>query len=155
MQMISNRFRGPREKLQKWLAAGHPQIKQEKDKWFWVGEEGDHYEIVPEEECHALLQRLYADPKLGMTGRDRFHYKLDKLYANISKTQVMEFLEQQKGHHMTQDWKKQPIVRPVYANGPHIKWQMDLVDFQELSTLPGNHGANWMLTVVNVFSKYV
>jgi len=55
---------------------------------------------------------------------------------------------------MMMPMRKVPIFRPVVSGAPFRHWQMDLVDFQPLENQRGNHKATWMMTVMDVFSKY-
>jgi len=92
------------------------------------------YIVVPYEDIPAYLKAIYASPKFGLCGRDRFYSKIQRMVGNISRTQVAEFLKRQEGHQMTMPMRKVPIVRPVVSGAPFRHWQMDLVDFQALES---------------------
>jgi len=97
---------------------------------------------------------LYAKPEWGLCGRDKFNSKLQRQFANISRSQLGKFLQWQEGHQMTIPNRNIPIVRPIAVGAPFRHWQMDLVDFHRLRFQARNHRATWMLIVVDAFFKY-
>jgi len=146
--------------IEQFIAQHHPRFVEEDGVYYFLEGDGPNqkrYEIVPYDDIDDLLAQLYAKPEWGLCGRDKFNSKLQRHFANISRTQVTKFLQRQEGHQMTMPNRNIPIVRPIAVAGPFRHWQMDLVDFTRLRFQVGdnhNRGAAWMLTVVDAFSKY-
>ena len=144
--------------LQQLVDAHHPNIICKPDRqgqrlYYW--KKGDQeLAIVAKEQLQNTLQDLYNSPEFGLCGRDRFHEKLQRHYANVSKSEVMAFLRLQEAHQMTQPAKSKIVVRPVLASAPFQHWQMDITYLQQLEFQQGNQRAKYILVVVDVFSKY-
>lgn len=101
-------------------------------------------------EQQELLHSLYYDKNLKL-GRDKlFHYIYTKFpESEISRRQVMDFLNSQESHQVFQQKKKQTSSMPIISNAPRNVFQIDLIDF---TTIPDN-GFNYILNVIDVFSR--
>lgn len=119
---------------------------------YWKGKK-----LITKEEIVPFLTKFYTDPKTGFRGRDILYHKLSQEYAGISKNRVMEFLNSTAEHQRCRRPAKPQQVVPLLVAAPYKRWQMDLVDFQKLATRQTGSGRqyNWLLVVVDVFSKYV
>jgi len=118
-----------------FLAQGHPRFVDEDGVYYFIegnGQNQKRYEIVPYEDIDDLLAQLYAKPEWGLCGRDKFNSKLQRRFANISRSQVSNFLNRQEGHQMTMPNRNIPVVWPIAVGAPFRHWQMDLVDFTPL-----------------------
>jgi transposase InsO family protein len=112
--------------------------------------------VVAREDVDAVLTRLYDDPSTKATGRDQLYDKVKDRYVGISRRAVMRFLKNQT------DWqlhrpshtgaRKCCVHQPQAVIEVHRRWQIDLVDLSSLA--PWNNGQRWLLTVIDLFSKF-
>jgi hypothetical protein len=108
-------------------------------------------EIIPEEEVNEKITEYDASP-LYSGGRDRLWNHLSDKYVGISRSAVMKFISNSALHQVTTPQKKKIQSRPIVITKPGIYVQIDLVDMQKYSGL--NNGYNWILTYVDLFSKF-
>ena len=108
-------------------------------------------EIVPQEDVREKITEYDASP-LYSGGRDRLYHHLSQAYVGISKAAVMDFIKNSALHQLTQPNKKKVQSRPIVISKPGIYAQVDLIDMQKHSGL--NNGFNWILTYVDLFSKW-
>jgi len=73
-------------------------------------------------------------------------------FVGISQRRVMEFLQNQESYQLQFREKKKRVTTPLLliseVNG---HWQMDLINLQKYN----ERGYKWILTTVDVFSKYL
>jgi transposase InsO family protein len=128
------------------------------EKWadFTVNDDGeleyvDGRIVVPDDEVDTVLTQTYADPATK-GGRDKMYWRLRSKYIGISRRRVMEFLRNQETHQIHSKPNPVRIQQPIVASRPHERWQMDLIDMSNHSRV--NNGHHWILTVIDVFTKY-
>ena len=101
------------------------------------------------------LKKLYYNP----SGSGSFG-GVDRLYRNaiaakipnITRAKVCEFLAGQQAYTLHRPARRHFKRNPIYASGIDRQWQADLADMQSIANENGN--ARYMLTVIDVFSKY-
>ncbi len=69
-----------------------------------------------------------------------------------TKKQVREWLATQEAYTLHKPVRRRFPRRKVYARGPHYLWQADLADMNHLAQY--NDGYRYLLTVIDVFTKY-
>ena len=123
---------------------------------FWDDELKKYLVVVPKEKVENLLIKLWNRPDIGLRGRDTFYYKIKQKFAGISNRTVADFIKRQEVHQIHLNTPKTRIVQPIVTSHPFQRWQIDLIDLQKLKwNFTGNQGFSWILTVVDLFSKYV
>lgn len=90
---------------------------------------------------------MFYDPSRGYCGINELRRK-----TGVSQKQIETFLHQQDVYT-----KHKPLVhafkrRRVYVSHIDDQWQADLIDMREFKNQ--NDGANYILSVVDIFSKY-
>ncbi len=113
------------------------------------------HELLLTKEQDEYLKKLYYTDK-NFFGRDRLFKLVEKqlsekaLVPRIYKAQVSNWLKQQQVHQRTTKPPKQTKSRPIRASKSAIL-QIDLID------MSGNpsRGNNFILNVIDIFSKYV
>ena len=108
--------------------------------------------VVPAEQKEDTLRKMWEADDYRVLGRDRFYNKIALTYAGISKSDVMEFLERCETYQLHKLLPKEKAVKPVIANVPNQRWQVDLVDMSSYSS-PANKNMSWLLTAVDIFTK--
>lgn len=93
------------------------------------------------------LEEIYYDPETGFTGINELARK-----AEINPKEVSEFLHQQDVYTLHKPIKHKFQRRKVLVHSIDEQWQADLVDMREYSKV--NEGYHYLLTVIDVFSKY-
>ncbi len=109
-------------------------------------------EIIQDSEISKVLKSLYDNPTTMVKGRDRFYSRVAEKYAGISKETVMQFLQNQETYQLHRAVYKQKVVKPILTSGPREIFQVDLIDMSSLEYW--NNGHNWILTVIDLFSKH-
>ena len=95
-----------------------------------------------------MSQQDYEDPRQpGALGGVRAFARTHKLKDPEAK----QLLEQVLSYTLHKPVRKRFPTAPTLVFGQDEQWQMDLVDMQKLSKW--NKGYNYMLTVIDVFSK--
>jgi hypothetical protein len=132
------------------------QIFQDKWSQFQVTENGEleHKDgriVVPKEQVNQIIAQAYADPA-QKGGRDKLYFRLYQKYIGISRRKVMEFIQKQETHQLHKPPHPKRINQPIVAARPFQRWQMDLIDMSSLAQC--NNNDNWILTVIDVFTKH-
>jgi transposase InsO family protein len=99
-----------------------------------------------------MLEREYYTNK-NMVGRDKLYFILKRKYGDRAPTQkaINDWLINQKVHQLHRRQFKSQTITPIRnVRVPNQMWQADLVD---MGSKPDN-GYKWILTVVDIFSKY-
>jgi hypothetical protein len=110
-------------------------------------------EVIPEHFKHTKLQELYDDFKFGAGASARnFYYKIIDHYLNITRQDVSDFVNDQAPHQITTHQQPRRIDSPKLSPYPNYKWACDLIDMSIYSKK--NKGYNYILTVIDHFSKY-
>ena len=67
---------------------------------FSVREDGEVYyesrRVVPREQLHEVLAKLYSDPRVGANSRDRLFERTSQDYVGISRRAIMDWLRNQR-----------------------------------------------------------
>ena len=99
-----------------------------------------------------MLEREYYTNK-NMVGRDKLFFILKRKHGDKAPTQkaINDWLINQKTHQLhRRQFQSQTITAIRNVRVPNQLWMADLVD---IHSKPDN-GNKWILTVVDVFSKY-
>lgn len=110
-------------------------------------------ELIKPSDRDRVLARLYANPETTKNGRDSFYTKVLSFYANIPRRYVQAFLEKQENYQLHLQQTKEKVLRPETHTQINSKWAMDLIDMQNYKS-PQNNQRAWLLTVIDIFSKY-
>lgn len=108
--------------------------------------------VVPYEDIGAQLQQIYEDPETGLMGRDKMYEKVKHAYAGIWKSDVEKFLKGNTTHQLFRMPRTEKVTRPIVSTAPYKVWQIDLIDMSKLAGV--NNGINYLLTCIDIFSKY-
>ena len=103
------------------------------------------------EENAQVLKVIYYDPThpAGFGGVGR----LVQAVPNIPKKQIEEWLKDQQAYTLHRPARKSRYpTRPYRVGGVDHQWQADLMDMQ--SEAKHNDGNKYILTVIDVFSRY-
>lgn len=100
--------------------------------------------------------KLYLDPKEGLTGLDTFHKKLKQKGININRNKLKEILSGIESYSLNKTLRKNFPTRKVISNDVFDQLQMDLVEMDVPSGAPAkdNDGVRYLLTIIDVLSKY-
>ena len=108
-----------------------------------------------EEEIDQYLHDKYynLDKEGSLGGVDALYraVKEDQRYQ-VSRKQIQEWLKSQDSYTLHKPVRKHYARNRVIVGGIDHQWQADLVDLQSLSK--HNNGYNYLLTCIDVFSKF-
>lgn len=99
-----------------------------------------------------MIDTLYNDPKVGLTGINDFSRKLKENGQRVSDSTIKKYLEQHEGYSKHKQVKKQPQKRRFYSPAVDTIWQADIAYFTEYPE--ENDGYMYWLVCVDTFSKY-
>lgn len=98
----------------------------------------------------AQLAAVYYTPSHPSSFRNA--YWLSKAVPGATEKQALEWLQTQENYTLLRNARKTLIRDAIIVQGIDSHWEADLIDMQELSNL--NKGFKYMLTVIDVLSKY-
>jgi len=102
----------------------------------------------------ALLDLYYkADSPGGYGGIDRLMQAAKEVgLQGVTRARVKAFLSRQQAYSLHKPAPKKLVTRRTYVGRIDQQWQADLADMQKLAK--HNDGYKYILTCVDVFSKY-
>lgn len=112
---------------------------------------GDGPAETPEEKTLRAIYYDAADPG-GYGGVDRLWREGVKRLPGLRRETVEKFLRNEHAYSLHRPARKHFARNPTYVSGIDRQWQADLADMQALAR--ENKGVRYLLTVVDVFSKY-
>ena len=93
-----------------------------------------------------LLKEIYYNPQTGYSGINDLVRK-----SGLSSNYVKEWLSRQNVYTLHKPIKHKFPTRRVIVSHIDDQWQADLVDMQKYKS--HNQNINYILTVINIFSK--
>jgi hypothetical protein len=113
----------------------------------WIG----NRIIPPYERVNEILTRIWQDPEVGLQAPQKFWLRIKKQFAGISQKQVYDFVKSQQMDQVMRPRIRAKVNKPILMREPNAQWQADLIEMKN----PGlNNGVNYLLTVIDCFSKY-
>ena len=102
----------------------------------------------------TLLARIYNEPSDpgAFCGVERLYRSAHARDASITRGAVRQFLATEYAYTLHRPARRHFARNHIYVGGIDRQWQADLADMQQLAR--ANAGARYILTVVDVFSKY-
>ena len=109
-------------------------------------------EVVFPADIPNRLQEVY-DANVGV-GLNSFYHLVTKSWLGISKTEATDYLKTKADYQIARSYKK---VQNAYilAKTPNERWAMDLIDMGAYPQAVPYHEYEYILTVVDCFSKKV
>ena len=98
------------------------------------------------------LRDLYYNPETGFHGAEQMYQKVRAEGLKISRREVREWLQKQLTYTLHKPLRSGSRGRRVYVSKIDQQWQADLVDIQQFAK--ENNGVRYLLTVIDVLSKY-
>ena len=99
-----------------------------------------------------ILREVYFNPLMGYGSREQLYRDVRARGVSISRREVKEWLEHQSTHTRFQTPIRKFKRRQTYSPGPGLFAQINLVDLSMFES--ENDGYRWVLTTVDVFSRY-
>mgnify|MGYP001595898211 CR=1 FL=1 len=109
--------------------------------------------IVPYEYIVNFLEKLYNDPKTGLRGIDKLFKYIQERYVGISRADVEKFVKNNETNQLHLPRVKAVVNKPIISRSIGNRIHCDLIDMSKYAGL--NNGVNWLLTVIDAFSKFV
>ena len=106
-------------------------------------------------DVEAELRRIYRDPSDpgSLGGVDRLFRRAKELnLPNVTRQTVIQFLIGEQAYTLHKPARRHYVRNRTYVAGIDAQWQADLADMQAIARQNG--GARYLLTVIDVFSKY-
>ena len=102
-----------------------------------------------------VLSKIYHDPKdLGtLGGVERLLRRARQLHVpGITRKSVQEYLRSEQAYSLHKPARRRFTRNHTYVAGIDALWQADLADMQSIAKQNG--GIRYLLTVIDVFSKF-
>jgi len=103
---------------------------------------------------NQILRQNYFDASLpgSLSGFQSFSRALKKRGAKVAPEKIREFLRSEPTYSLHRPARRKYKSNKVTSLGIDYLWQIDLVDMQKFAKL--NKGYKYLLTCIDVFSKY-
>lgn len=103
-------------------------------------------EVIKKKDIPKLLNDIYNNDKniIGV-GQNTFYKYIISKYFNITRDEIIEFLDKQINYQLTRPINKN-INKPILADYPNQKWGIDLIDMNNYKN--DNNQIRYILTVV-------
>ena len=98
-----------------------------------------------------LLKKLYYDPAIGLSSKDKFFRKAKEIDKSITMKQVKEFLENEATAQITKQVKRNKEYDTIISPAVRNNFQMDIM-YLPHPTLNENY--KYLLTCIDVYSRY-
>ena len=101
------------------------------------------------------LKNVYYSPENPSSygGLNLLYEDVKKAYPNVKKNRIKEWLEKQYTYTLHRNARKNFIRNRIYVTHIDENWEADICDMQEFSK--ENNGYKYILTVIDVLSKYL
>lgn len=99
-----------------------------------------------------LLQKIYYEPSTGLQSKERLYQKAKIVEPKITRKIVGEFYDKQATAQITKPVKKNQVFNSVLSYGVRQNYQMDIMYLPNSSE---NKGFKYLLTCIDVYSRYV
>ena len=99
-----------------------------------------------------LLKRLYYDPSIGFESQDKLYHKAHDIDKDITHEDVEEFLASQTAPQITKPLNREAEFDTVESPKVRNNYQADIM---YLPTPTFNNGYKYLLTCIDVYSRYV
>ncbi len=111
----------------------------------------DFIVVKPSEIDNILAEEYKNDNALGK-GITLFYKYITQRYIGITRENVKQFLINQPNYQLT--LRKQRIIsKPIIAQYPNQKWQIDLIDMNQY--VKNNKNFRYILNCVDIFSRKI
>ena len=105
-------------------------------------------------EISETLHKIYYDPKhpASFSTADKLYSSAKKIIPDLNISQVKDWLSGEFTYTLHKPIRKKFIRNPIIVEDVDQQWEADLVDMQEFKKM--NKGYTFMLTVIDILSKY-
>jgi len=102
------------------------------------------------------IEEYFKDPKKGLVGVDALYKKMKNDGIDVSKNDVKKSLSNVESYSLNKSVKRNGKTRKTISRHPNQQWQADLVEMDVPQGAPAsdNDGIRYLITVVDVFSRY-
>ena len=106
------------------------------------------------QQVYEQLRTLYHNPASpgAYGGIDRLYRAIKQQQPDVRREEVEEFLRSEYAYSLHRPARKRFTRNKTYVQGIDAQWQADLADMHGLSR--HNGGYKYLLTVIDVFSKF-
>lgn len=119
------------------------------NKLFYKGKEV----VVQKSQSNIVNKQFHRNSGSGY--RPIFH-QLKHNYANVSVRNIRKCLSRSKDYQLVYaQFRNKVPPRPVTANAVNERWQMDLIHMKNLEVVENGVRFEYILTVIDVFSRFV
>ena len=134
-------------------------LKKHNRKHYTLSEDGQSImfkgKLVPRKATISLVVNEALDITKGYGVRKMYILLRDK-YSGISSARVKETLDRSRRYQLHKaSFRNKPAPKPIIAKAVQDRHQVDLVDMGEWRVKYGRVTYRYILTLIDVFSRYV
>ena len=109
--------------------------------------------VVKKTELHDVVQKMYKSSK--GSGARKIYHKLKECYSGVALRDVQKMLSKSCTHQrLNVRFENKARLRPVRARTVQIRHHIDVVNMQGLSTKFKGKTFKYVLSIIDVFSRY-
>lgn len=105
--------------------------------------------LIVKEDINAFLTLMY---KKYPFGKEKLYKTLTERYGGFSRADVESFLANSQTNQLHTVPKVQKVHQPIVTKSVGERWQTDLIDLNDIKGY--NHQYRYVLTIIDLFSKY-
>jgi hypothetical protein len=107
--------------------------------------------VIPKEEVDAKLKEILQEPNVVGKGINQLNWWVKERYLGISRQNIIDALKKDSTWQLSFGRRKM-ASKSYLLSSPMQYWAMDLIDVNYYAT--HNNGYNYILTVIDLFSKF-
>ena len=107
------------------------------------------------DELNRFLSRVYISPEhaASFTGLDKLYRAVKNQFPSVTRKEIQKWAENNLSYSLHKPSRRTLKRNKVYAPEIDSLWEADLAFVQDVAK--ENDGVNYLLEVIDVFSKYV
>ena len=104
---------------------------------------------------NSFLSRVYVSPEhaASFTGLDKFYHAVKNWFPSVTRKEIRKWVENNLSYSLRKLSRRTFKRNKVYAPEIDSLWEADLAFVHDVAK--ENDGVNYLLVVIDVFSKYV
>lgn len=107
--------------------------------------------VIPKEQIRKVLTKMYFHAESGRNGIHSFFDQIRQRFHGITRADVSTYLRG-RAEHQRFEKERPKLYQPTIVHAPNQQWQIDYIIMNKNPW--ENLGFKYILTVVDVFSKY-
>jgi hypothetical protein len=87
--------------------------------------------VITDSQLNEFLTEKWTNPATGFQGMNKFYQLISSISYGITEIQINNWMKNQELWQLHRPIPKHIIVKPIIANKPHERYQIDLIDMSK------------------------